>query len=159
MVFGLRAISPDPISWCPSLLAHAGIMSSLHLPSPHRRKERILLFGSLDCRSRRGCCSAVPSVIGCLLLLVPSRVVIDNDVCTTATLIKVDSARKSGVLLEAVQALNDLNLLIKKAYISSDGRWFMDVFHVTDQFGEKLVDESIRTYIEQVPNNVFMDEA
>ncbi|CAA6673616.1 unnamed protein product [Spirodela intermedia] len=77
------------------------------------------------------------------------RVVIDNDVCTSATLIKVDSARKSGVLLEAVQALTDLNLSIKKAYISSDGRWFMDVFHVTDQFGAKLIDESIRTYLEQ----------
>lgn len=39
---------------------------------------------------------------------------------------KVDSARKDGILLEAVQVLTDLNLSIKKAYISSDGKWFMD---------------------------------
>lgn len=39
---------------------------------------------------------------------------------------QVDSARKHGILLEAVQVLTDLNLSIKKAYISSDGRWFMD---------------------------------
>ncbi|OVA07704.1 ACT domain [Macleaya cordata] len=78
------------------------------------------------------------------------RVVIDNAVCKSATLVKVDSARKHGILLEAVQVLTDLNLCIKKAYISSDGRWFMDVFHVTDQNGNKLTDESVISYIEQV---------
>ncbi|KDP25581.1 hypothetical protein JCGZ_20737 [Jatropha curcas] len=77
------------------------------------------------------------------------RVVIDNAVCPTATLVKVDSARKHGILLEAVQVLTDLNLSIKKAYISSDGRWFMDVFHVTDLNGNKLTDESVINYIEQ----------
>ncbi|URD88861.1 ACT domain [Musa troglodytarum] len=77
------------------------------------------------------------------------RVVIDNAVCATATLVKVDSARKHGILLEAVQVLTDLNLSIKKAYISSDGRWFMDVFHVTDQFGRKLADDSVISYLEQ----------
>lgn len=77
---------------------------------------------------------------------------VDNDVCPTATLIKVDSARKRGILLEAVQILIDLNLTIKKAYISSDGRWFMDVFHVTDQFGQKITDERSLSYIQQVPD-------
>ncbi|KAL6659534.1 hypothetical protein ACP70R_003574 [Stipagrostis hirtigluma subsp. patula] len=77
------------------------------------------------------------------------RVVIDNAVCPTATLVQVDSARKRGVLLEAVQVLADLDLSIKKAYISSDGRWFMDVFHVTDRLGRKLTDDSVITYIEQ----------
>ncbi|XP_077243151.1 ACT domain-containing protein ACR8-like [Tasmannia lanceolata] len=77
------------------------------------------------------------------------RVVIDNVVCPNATLVKVDSMRKHGILLEAVQVLTDLNLCIKKAYISSDGRWFMDVFHVTDQNGNKLTDESVLSYIKQ----------
>ncbi|CAL9087779.1 unnamed protein product [Musa textilis] len=78
------------------------------------------------------------------------RVVIDNAVCATATLVKVDSAsRKHGVLLEAIQVLTNLNLSVKKAYISSDGRWFMDVFHVTDQFGHKLTDDSVISYLEQ----------
>ena len=40
--------------------------------------------------------------------------------------LQVDSARRHGILLEAVQVLTDLSLSIKKAYISSDGRWFMD---------------------------------
>ncbi|XXG75984.1 hypothetical protein AAC387_Pa08g0436 [Persea americana] len=77
------------------------------------------------------------------------RVVIDNTVCATATLVKIDSARKHGIRLEAVQVLTDLNLCIKKAYISSDGQWFMDVFHVTDQNGNKLKDKSVISYIEQ----------
>lgn len=79
----------------------------------------------------------------------PPRVVIDNAVCATATLVKVDSARKDVILLEAVQVLTDLDLSIKKAYISSDGRWFMDVFHVTDRYGQKLTDERVISYIER----------
>lgn len=33
---------------------------------------------------------------------------------------------KHGILLEVVQVLTDMNLVITKAYISSDGGWFMD---------------------------------
>ncbi|XP_022965051.1 ACT domain-containing protein ACR8-like [Cucurbita maxima] len=77
------------------------------------------------------------------------RVVIDNGACSTATLVKVDSARRYGNLFEAVQILTDINLSIKKAYVSSDGRWFMDVFHVTDQNGEKLTDDTVIHYLEQ----------
>ena len=108
------------------------------------------------------------------------RVVFDNAVCPTATLVQVscrrrpfppsvcssgswwltlggfcpmvlqvDSARKRGLLLEAVQVLADLDLSVNKAYISSDGRWFMDVFHVTDRLGRKITDDSV-IYIQQV---------
>lgn len=41
-------------------------------------------------------------------------------------LMQVDSANRHGILLEVVQILTDLNLVITKAYISSDGGWFMD---------------------------------
>lgn len=41
-------------------------------------------------------------------------------------MMQVDSANKHGILLEVVQVLADLNLIITKAYISSDGGWFMD---------------------------------
>lgn len=33
---------------------------------------------------------------------------------------------KNGILLEVVQVLSDLDLAISKAYITSDGGWFMD---------------------------------
>ncbi|BBH05879.1 ACT domain repeat 1 [Prunus dulcis] len=61
----------------------------------------------------------------------------------------VDSANKHGILLEMVQVLTDLDLVISKSYISSDGGWFMDVFHVTDQLGNKITDESLILYIQQ----------
>lgn len=41
-------------------------------------------------------------------------------------LLQVDSANKHGILLEMVQVLTDLDLVISKSYISSDGGWFMD---------------------------------
>ncbi|KAE9615461.1 putative [Protein-PII] uridylyltransferase [Lupinus albus] len=77
----------------------------------------------------------------------PPRVVIDNEACKNATVIRVDSANKHGILLEVVQILTDLNLIITKAYISSDGGWFMDVFNVTGQDGNKVTDEAILDFI------------
>ncbi|XP_039059870.1 ACT domain-containing protein ACR4-like [Hibiscus syriacus] len=77
----------------------------------------------------------------------PPRVVIDNEACKNATVISVDSANKHGILLEVVQILTDINLIINKAYISSDGNWFMDVFNVTDHDGNKILDEGILDYI------------
>ncbi|KAI0489404.1 hypothetical protein KFK09_029246 [Dendrobium nobile] len=79
----------------------------------------------------------------------PPRVSIDNNTSKRATLIKVDSVNKHGSLLEVVQVLIDLNLTIKRAYISSDGEWFMDVFHVVDQQGNKLYDNEVIELIQQ----------
>ncbi|KAJ6801503.1 ACT domain-containing protein ACR6-like isoform X1 [Iris pallida] len=76
------------------------------------------------------------------------RVVIDNDACESATVIRVDSVKKHGILLEVIQVLTDLNLFITKAYISSDGSWFMDVFNVTDCDGNKVWDKEITSYIQ-----------
>ncbi|KAK8488692.1 hypothetical protein V6N11_019856 [Hibiscus sabdariffa] len=77
----------------------------------------------------------------------PPSVVIDNEVCRNAILIRVDSANKHGILLEVVQILTEINLIITKAYISSDGNWFMDVFNVTDKDGNKILDEGILDYV------------
>ncbi|KAL0430019.1 UNVERIFIED_CONTAM: ACT domain-containing protein ACR4 [Sesamum radiatum] len=79
----------------------------------------------------------------------PPRVVIDNESSKNATVIQVDSANKQGILLEVVQVLTDLNLMITKAYICSDGGWFMDVFNVTDHDGNKITDEGILDYIQK----------
>ncbi|KAJ7965454.1 ACT domain containing protein [Quillaja saponaria] len=79
----------------------------------------------------------------------PPRVSVDNASLHDSTLIKVDSVNKPGILLEVVQILTDLDLIITKAYISSDGGWFMDVFHVTDQQGKKITDSKTIDYIEK----------
>lgn len=39
---------------------------------------------------------------------------------------QVSSQNKHGTLLDVVQELMDMDLTITKAYISSDGGWFMD---------------------------------
>ncbi|KAL3654677.1 hypothetical protein CASFOL_001412 [Castilleja foliolosa] len=80
----------------------------------------------------------------------PPRVCVDNDTYSDCTLVKVDSANKHGMLLEMVQVLTDLDLVISKSYISSDGGWLMDVFHVTDQQGNKVHDKiSLTDHIEE----------
>ncbi|RWR87001.1 ACT domain-containing protein [Cinnamomum micranthum f. kanehirae] len=79
----------------------------------------------------------------------PPRVTVDNTSSGNATVVKVDSANKHGSLLEVVQVLTDLNLTISRAYISSDGEWFMDVFHVIDQDGNKIQDEEVISRIQQ----------
>ncbi|XP_058187146.1 ACT domain-containing protein ACR6 [Rhododendron vialii] len=83
----------------------------------------------------------------------PPRVVIENNTCKDATVIQVDSVNKHGILLEVVQVLTDLNLLITKAYISSDGGWFMDVFNVVDRDGNKIRDEGVINYIQKTLEN------
>ncbi|PWA69965.1 hypothetical protein CTI12_AA293170 [Artemisia annua] len=83
----------------------------------------------------------------------PPRVCIDNDSYDDCTLVKVDSANKHGILLAMVQVLTDLDLVISKSYICSDGRWFMDVFHVTDQHGNKITDKNLIHYLQQVSLN------
>ncbi|XP_073135006.1 ACT domain-containing protein ACR4-like [Henckelia pumila] len=84
-----------------------------------------------------------------VLRMNPPRVTVDNASDKKATLIKVDSANKRGSLLEVAQVLTDLNLIIRRAYISSDGEWFMDVFHVTDEHGNKVVGDIISERIQQ----------
>ncbi|XP_021713631.1 ACT domain-containing protein ACR6-like [Chenopodium quinoa] len=79
----------------------------------------------------------------------PPRVVFDNISCEEATVIQVDSVNKHGTLLQVVQVLADVNLTIKKAYISSDGGWFMDVFNVTDYHGNKIRDQEVINYIQK----------
>uniref|UniRef100_A0A1J3GBX4 ACT domain-containing protein ACR n=2 Tax=Noccaea caerulescens TaxID=107243 RepID=A0A1J3GBX4_NOCCA len=79
----------------------------------------------------------------------PPRVVIDNNASQDATVIQVDSVNKHGTLLEVVQVLTDMNLVIKKAYISSDGGWFMDVFKVMNQDGNKITDTQVLDYIQR----------
>ncbi|KAG6476964.1 ACT domain-containing protein ACR4-like [Zingiber officinale] len=79
----------------------------------------------------------------------PPRVVIDNEASEIATVIRVDSMNKHGILLEVIQVLTDLDLIITKAYMSSDGSWFMDVFNVTDRDGNKVRDRELISYIQK----------
>ncbi|XP_052151252.1 ACT domain-containing protein ACR6-like [Oryza glaberrima] len=78
----------------------------------------------------------------------PPRVVVDNEASDEATVIRVDSVSSHGTLLAVVQVIADLGLVIRKAYFSSDGSWFMDVFNVTDRDGNKVLDDQTISYIQ-----------
>jgi UTP:GlnB (protein PII) uridylyltransferase len=54
------------------------------------------------------------------------RVTIENDTYENAIVVKAYSANRHGILLNVVQVLIDLDLLIIKSDIFSDGDWFMD---------------------------------
>lgn len=79
----------------------------------------------------------------------PPRVTIENDTYNNATVVKVHSANRHGILLNVVQVLTDLDLTITKSDIFSDGGWFMDVFHVVDQEGRKISDQDTIEYIQK----------
>ncbi|KAI4302190.1 hypothetical protein MLD38_037971 [Melastoma candidum] len=79
----------------------------------------------------------------------PPQVVVDNQTCKNATVVQVHSTNRPSLLLEIVQVLSDLDLVVTKAHISSDGRWFMDVFKVTDQDGNKIFDQGILDFIQK----------
>jgi hypothetical protein len=46
-------------------------------------------------------------------------------IVAAALMFQVDSGSRHGILLEIVQVVTDLDLTVTKAYISSDGKWFM----------------------------------
>ncbi|XP_060175507.1 ACT domain-containing protein ACR2 [Lycium barbarum] len=77
------------------------------------------------------------------------RVTLDNESLENCTVVKIDSVNKQGLLLEVVQVLTDMNLIILKGYISSDAGWFMDVFHVKDELGNKVTNQRVINYIQQ----------
>ncbi|XP_010321943.1 ACT domain-containing protein ACR2 [Solanum lycopersicum] len=77
------------------------------------------------------------------------RVTIDNESLENCTVVKIDSVNKQGLLLEVVQVLTDMNLIILKGYISSDAGWFMDVFHVKDELGNKVTNQRVVNYIQK----------
>ncbi|KAK3043757.1 hypothetical protein RJ639_001953 [Escallonia herrerae] len=77
------------------------------------------------------------------------KVSIDNESLEDCTMVKIDSVNKQGLLLEVVQVLTDMNLTISKGYISSDAGWFMDVFHVNDERGNKITEQRVINYIKK----------
>lgn len=79
----------------------------------------------------------------------PPRVTIENEAYENATVVQVHSANRHGILLNVVQVLTDLDLVITKSDMFSDGGWFLDVFHVVDDSGNKVRDQSVLDYIQK----------
>ncbi|KAF2578999.1 hypothetical protein F2Q68_00005991 [Brassica cretica] len=140
-----RGVGVDSFPGTNKSIGKHGGSSGLSIGDPHLKKSKGDASVSSPVLNKpigtTGDSSGVPTGVN------PPKVVIDNDVYKNVTVIKVDSANKHGILLEVVQVLTDLNLTIKKAYISADGGWFMEVFNVTNQDGNKVTDEIVLDYI------------
>lgn len=69
---------------------------------------------------------------------VPPRVIIDNSVSKTHTVIEVNGRDRPGFLYDVTRTLTSLGLQIGSAHISTYGERVVDVFYVKDVFGMKI---------------------
>ena len=72
------------------------------------------------------------------------RVMCDNEVATSATVVEVRAPDEPGLAYKIASALTGLNLNIAFARITTDKSDAFDVFYVTDFRGDKLSDDSLR---------------
>lgn len=73
---------------------------------------------------------------------VPPRVIIDNSISKTYTVIEVNGRDRPGFLYDVTRTLTDLGLQIGSAHISTYGERVVDVFYVKDIFGMKIDHQS-----------------
>jgi len=73
---------------------------------------------------------------------VSPRVLVDNSVSTTHTVIEVNGRDRPGFLHDIASTLTKLNLQISSAKIATYGHKVVDVFYVKDIFGFKVTHDS-----------------
>ncbi len=73
---------------------------------------------------------------------VPPRVLIDNSISSSATVIEINGRDRLGLLFEMTSALTALRLQITSAHISTYGERVVDVFYVKDAFGLQVSSEA-----------------
>ena len=76
-----------------------------------------------------------------------SRVVIDNDISDSYTVIEVHSEDRAGQLYHITQALADFGINIFRAFIATEVQQLIDIFYVLDSEGKKIVDKSFAAEI------------
>ncbi len=70
-----------------------------------------------------------------------ARVVIDNTISETYTVIEVHSDDRAGQLYRITQVLADFGINIYRAFIATEVQQLIDNFYVLDSEGKKIVDE------------------
>ncbi len=71
---------------------------------------------------------------------IESRVIVDNDVSASATVVEVHSEDRMGLLFHVTKALAELGLDIRSARVQTLGQEVVDAFYVVDPSGGKLLD-------------------
>lgn len=83
---------------------------------------------------------------------VPPRVILDNAVSKTHTVIEVNGRDRPGFLYDVTRTLTSLGLQISSAHISTYGERVVDVFYVKDVFGMKV---DHQTKLRQIRENLM----
>ncbi|MBT3557137.1 MAG: [protein-PII] uridylyltransferase [Rhodospirillales bacterium] len=85
---------------------------------------------------------------------VPPRVLCDNSISNSATVIEINGRDRLGLLLDLTTVLTAEGFQINSAHISTYGERVVDVFYVKDAYGLKITSESkieaLRTKLIQV---------
>ncbi|MEJ1159666.1 [protein-PII] uridylyltransferase [Prosthecomicrobium sp. N25] len=68
----------------------------------------------------------------------PTDVIVNNSWSDRFTVIEVSGLDRPGLLYDLTRAISDLNLNIASAHIATFGERAVDVFYVTDLFGQKV---------------------
>jgi [protein-PII] uridylyltransferase len=100
--------------------------------------EQTLAGRPLPDLDRRG--AALPSRFA--LFPVAPRVLVDNRLSATHTVVEVNGRDRPGLLYRLTRCLSGLNLQISSAKISTFGQRAVDVFYVKDQYGLKVESEA-----------------
>lgn len=79
----------------------------------------------------------------------PARVLIDNTLSATYTVIEVNGADRIGFLHDIASALVEGGLMIATAHVATYGGRAVDVFYVKDAYGHKLLHPAKRMQVEQ----------
>ena len=79
----------------------------------------------------------------------PPRIVIDNTVSDSHTVIEVQTQDRLGLLYKLTRLLYEQGLDIALAKISTEANRAIDVFYVTDAWGDKIVDDPAIGRIQQ----------
>ncbi|HWN97248.1 MAG TPA: ACT domain-containing protein [Methylomirabilota bacterium] len=77
----------------------------------------------------------------------PPRVVFDNDAAVESTIVRIEAGDRLGLLYDVLQALAELGLNIKQATVQTEKEVAKDAFHVTDESGHKITDDTRLTEI------------
>jgi [protein-PII] uridylyltransferase len=79
----------------------------------------------------------------------PPHIVVDNTVSDSHTVIEVQTQDRFGLLYKLTHLLYEQGLDIALAKISTEANSAIDVFYVTDAWGEKIVDNPTVNRIQQ----------
>ncbi len=88
--------------------------------------------------------------------VVETRVTIDNESSSAATIVEVASANGIGLLYYVTRALSQLDLNIATAKVQTLGDDVVDSFYLRDRNGEKVTDEAYLAEIQRALDHALL---